>query len=96
MIFLINMLIGWLALYILFESIGPLCDMAGGWHCFCHKAKYTLAAVTSAVLITSTLDMANGLFELLVTCTLFLFVWPRFVWRLRNYFDDLDFFNHGN
>lgn len=95
MSFVINLYCFGLSLYVLLESFGALCSIPGCWHCFCHKAKYTLALMSSAWLLVLAVQGDCSPVELLFVTTLALFVWPRFLWRMRAMFNGLELF-HGN
>ena len=80
-----------LSIYIAIESLCAISRMPGGMIHFCHKTKYVLAFASSFVfvyyVITGTereLWLAFG-----AAGNIAWFIWPRTVYRLEHYFDQL-------
>lgn len=79
--------------YMLVESFLAIAKMPGGIAHFCAKVKYLLAFSSSLVFIYYVIlcDEAKVLWLVFGSAgTLAWFVWPRTVYRVKKYFDDLD------
>ena len=86
-----------LSAYIFFESLDAISAMAGGMADFCHKAKYALAlGAALAFGYFALFGKADVLWlALIAAMTVALFVWPRTVWRVRRYFNELEHLESG-
>ena len=90
-----------LSIYVMFESLSAIAQMPGGLVHFCHKIKYVLAFSISIAFIYyafkyySAHDL-SGLWLVFGSAgTLAFFVWPRTVYRFRQFNQMLDDFESG-
>jgi fumarate reductase subunit C len=77
-----------LAIYTIVESFSAVCNMPEGYQMFCHKAKYAMAVVMSAAAIAFAFEHSPTYFNYMVLgmqLALTLFVWPRTVFRVKQY-----------
>jgi hypothetical protein len=81
------------ALYVIAESHLAICRMAEGLNDFCHKLKYVSAMGTMVGFIYAAIfyKLPLGVWVLLVAAsiTIALFVWPRMVYRIKFWIDNL-------
>lgn len=84
---MIKILVILLMIYVIAESLDPICDMRGGLHQFTHKAKYTLSSATAAALIYQAWLGWMQPVHYLAALTLLFFIWPRMSWRLDCFFN---------
>lgn len=87
-----------ISLYVLYESFCAVAKMPGGLIHFCHKIKYALAFSSSLAFIHYSMFHAgpnSSEWQWLLfgsTGTLAFFVWPRTVFRVKQYFKLIDDF----
>jgi hypothetical protein len=100
MIFL-TLLIIFLSLYVLVESVSAIADMPSGLIHFCHKIKYVLAFASALAFIFSAVIFYQAYYKFGLWLifgsvgTLAFFVWPRTVHRLKEFLKSLDEFEVG-
>jgi hypothetical protein len=81
------------SLYVIWESFNAVCNMPAGYRAFCHKAKYVLAISSSlAFIYYSGIEIPLYMEWLLFgsSCTMFMFVWPRMVYRVKLLLKELE------
>jgi hypothetical protein len=82
----VNVLTMLVSLYVVWESFNAVCNMPQGYKLLCHKVKYVLAAASSLAFIYYSGIEIPPYIEWLIfgmTGTLFFFVWPRMVYRIK-------------
>jgi hypothetical protein len=84
----IDLLVMLLSVYVMYESASAIFNMPGGYRLFCHKAKYVVSAVVSVAafyyaLIPLPLDINYLICGMQIS--IFLFVWPRMVFRVKRF-----------
>lgn len=90
-----------ISVYVMFESISAIAKMPGGMIHFCHKIKYVLSFSSSIAFIYFALQYfyihnSPGLWLVFGSAgTLAFFVWPRTVYRFRQFNQMLDDFESG-
>lgn len=90
-----------LSTYVMFESLSAIAKMPGGLIHFCHKIKYVLSFSSSIAFIYYALHFNQiyniaGLWLVFGSSgTLAFFVWPRTVYRFKEYIKILDEFESG-
>ena len=86
-----------ISVYIIAESIGAIAHMPAGLEHFCHKVKYVLAMSSSLVFIYYATTGGSGEVWLAFGSagTIAFFIWPRTVWRWKQYFRDLEEWEGG-
>lgn len=81
------------SIYVIIESLNAICNMPQGYLMLCHKFKYVLALTTSLALIYYTFMHLSREFQWLVfgvSGTLFFFVWPRMLFRIKKILRELN------
>lgn len=81
-----------LSMYVIAESHNALCNMPSGYLMFCHKVKYILAFTLSITFIYYSFKQLPREMQWLifgVSGTLFFFVWPRMVYRIKKILREL-------
>lgn len=90
-----------ISVYVMFESLSAIAKMPGGIVHFCHKIKYVLSFSSSMAFIYYALHFnqiynSAGLWLVFGSAgTLAFFVWPRTVYRFKEYIKILDEFESG-
>lgn len=87
-----------ISLYVLMESFLALCRLPGGFVHFCCKVKYLLAFTSSLAFIYYALTWHDLAMQWLLfgsAGTLAWFVWPRTIYRLKEYLRELDEWETG-
>lgn len=75
--------------FTLLVSYQPLCNMERGWSGGCHKLKYLALTVCSLAAAHIFISLDSPFTAIVVWLTIFLCLWPRILWWVRN--DSLDF-----
>ncbi len=85
--------------YVLIESFLALCRLPGGMVHFCCKVKYLLGFTSALAFIYYAIKHNDAAMQWLLfgsAGTLAWFVWPRTVWRVKEYLRELDELETGD
>lgn len=81
-----------MSVYVILECFSAVCNMPQGWRLCWHKLKFIMGFSSACVLIYYALQDVSEEIQWLIlgmAGTLASFVWPRMVWRINAFLEDI-------